>query len=419
MVLYGVLGLALFAWLVVLIGRWPVIGFVLLSAALVVAWEAPSLPTLASIAGVRISAEDALSSALLVVGCHNLISGRLGRSSFRGTVIGLAALLLWALARGVLEYGLEAASNEGRSFFELIAACFWAASLDWSSPQLAATWRRVAFGTSWCLVVVAAYHLVAYGLGDAISFVYVDGMHQTGRPLVASQALAVGLVYLWSVHSWATSRSMAGLVQCSIFGSVVILAQHRTVWVAVAVGMLALVLVTRQVGARAFMICAVGLVSVGIAAAAISPVGSELRSSASNEGTYADRTTGWSELIDESVRKGGPSVAVGSAFGTGYARMSLNGQVSRISPHNWYVATYLRTGLLGVGCLLVIILLVGSRVIRSRNAVAFATLIGLIVFCWAYALPWLVGIFVGRLMQIRPAGAAKVRSICDDALAPA
>ena len=137
----------------------------------------------------------------------------------------------------------------------------------------------------------------------------------------------------------------------------VVLLNRRTVWITLLVGV-AVVMVRRgAVSHRVVrLLIAAGIVTVG-AFLVFSRVGTETGpvTSPLTTSTLDWRIQGWSQLI-AAWSKNPVDWFVGEPFGSGFARTVLGSAVT-VEPHNFYITTLLRAGV--VGALAFIVLYVG------------------------------------------------------------
>ena len=73
----------------------------------------------------------------------------------------------------------------------------------------------------------------------------------------------------------------------------------------------------------------------------------------SDRSTFTGRIEGWQELVGEWSRGDLAGYLIGSPFGSGYARVQQGGVVTW-TPHNYYLQTLLRTGVIGVFALIAV-----------------------------------------------------------------
>ncbi|MDQ0689850.1 O-antigen ligase family protein [Arthrobacter sp. W4I7] len=394
-------GLTVFLLLSLQASKYPQIVLYAFTAITAAAWDWPILPAVGSVGGASIFPEDAVAGVMLLT-----LAFRPQRfwSAVRPylpivlvTVIAVAASLTW----GVAIYG-AGGLNEFRSFLYPLAAVAWALNQDWASDAWQASMRCWAIATGLMLSLVAAAHIALYGLGKADGFVQsaFSGSMQTARPLTAGQAILVALCGVYLLHGLG-SKTRKGLGWAALFIGVTLVAQHRSVWIALAAALLVLFLKVRG-AARARLVLAAVTVAFAVAILALSqtfnPLSNEFAEKAGGTKTYNDREQGWTALIGQNLEEGmGPTV-FGSPFGTGWKRIE-NGVYVEWAPHNWYVTVYLRLGLFGIlvfACLLAAVL---WRLLRTRDvgtaAAAFALMLA---YCWAYSLPYQIAPFFAWAM---------------------
>lgn len=389
--------------LAALLANHPSIVAIITAIHIAVAWEFPVLPPIASVAGTTIYFLDILSVILIIISLRRLSYALSNRGvAALGTVIWVViiVILLASLLRGAQEFGLPAAANEFRAFLYVFAVLQWSLTLEWT-PELS---RRIFWTGSlvlgWVLLGVFAVHTSMYGLGSASDFVISStGIAQTGRPLVAGQALVLLLCALVTIIRWVQSRNLLLLVSSIAFLGGVLLTQHRSVWAAALAGILAIAI---SAGARVrIRLLAVGLtgilaMTVFIALGVFGPVADILLESYSNTGTYDARQTSWTALIDQTLQSGDPArILFGSPMGTGYGRFEGEGRWVEFAPHNWYVSVFLRTGLVGLFALVILLLAILAISIKRRSVISAGVVAILLVFGWAYSWPWYAGLFLG------------------------
>lgn len=387
----------IFAMLIAAVQKWPQIGFMYAAIITIVVWEVPSLPPLASPGGYSIQLSDVFSFVFILVAFLNW--GQLRENIGYGIWFWapLGVLLAVAISRGTADFGLNIAINEARGFVSLAAAAFWAVSLDWSGGELRRTFRLYILGAGWALTSVSFYHAVRFGVGGAADFVQADGIEQTGRVLVAGQAMVLGLCGLVSLDFWTETRRKLHLWSAILFIAITIVAQHRSVWISICGALIVYCLLsqrrTRTLAIKAlFLISWLGLIVV--ATGVVDCMLSQIVASSENSSTYDARTYSWQYLVTQAWTSGPETVFFGSPFGIGYDRIEPNGNYVTFQPHNIYVSIFLRLGL--VGLVVYAALLIGylTKTIRTRAAVSGAALIAIIVYGWAYGPTWYMFAFV-------------------------
>ncbi|MEW2633702.1 O-antigen ligase family protein [Streptomyces sp. NPDC048389] len=329
--------------------RWPVWGIGLYVA--VQLWQTQqnvrqSLPG----AGLNVLPTDVLTVCLLVAALIML------RGRVRGATALLLALLVltgYALIRGFGIFGVQAAGNEARTnFIQLICAALFVAVLSGGRNLVRAVtliWVLAACALS-CLALLGWLNV---GIGSNSDQIMVDGVLTNARPVSAAQTLVIGqaAMMLLCGRGSARGRALAWLLL-----AVVVLAQHRTIWLAVGIMITGwLVSRHRQTGSRAaalVVLGSLGMLSVlAVSWGAADRVTSKLTASSEDDRTLVWRMEGWHALLPR--LKEVPDWLLGLPFGSGYDRM-INGTFVAVSPHNYYLEVLLRLGLLGVAVLLLV-----------------------------------------------------------------
>jgi hypothetical protein len=72
-----------------------------------------------------------------------------------------------------------------------------------------------------------------------------------------------------------------------------------------------------------------------------------LQNSASNDDTLVWRVAGWYQLLFNNPARNSLNDLVGQPFGTGFERI-VGDEIVTVPPHDWYLAVFLRLGVLGL-----------------------------------------------------------------------
>jgi hypothetical protein len=402
------------ALLVVLVRRFPWLGWLILWSLVVSAYDYDGLTEVANLGGIAIYPADIAAVVLLVA--IVLTPGALRQLSPAELWIWIPLVLvgLLSLERGVSAFGLGIAANEARGLVQLIAATMWV----WGRmrlPGFEKSLRRWIVLTGIGLTVDAIYHITQRGIGQVDQIILVNGQLVTSRPLVAAQALVLGLLGLaLIVRERRRALRLLGLV----FFALAVLCQHRSVWVALAAALVMLVLASPRVRGRILAVVFVGGVALLIAysAGALDTVLTKFSLAYHSRGTYDDRVLASKVLIDEQNALGPFTMMFGQPFGTGYFHRSSTGTIETFAPHNYYVVTYLRMGLVGA-LLFAFALLRGLRnslVARDPRGIVMAS--ALMAYCLAYNLQMILAPFLALALTARVRGQADPdQALADDA----
>lgn len=391
LLLYGTL---LFVMFVALLVRHPAVALVALLPLIVFRGVGvPEIP-LAQVAGATLYLADGLFAA---VACATLIELflRNGSLSIYGwPFLLLATAVILSVARGLLIYDLQRVANESRSFFYFLSGLAFV--LIVLRERLTGTdMIRLAAGLSLAATALALVRIAYRGIGTSQGVVLSTGEYVDARAVDAATALLIAQgLWLLPALARATSRRWFARVT-PLVAVVVTVLQHRSVWVATAVGLLASLVssssVRRSLLAKApLLIGLVGLLAVVLAAGGLQGSVSEIV--ASSQGAVAQRSTftgrvdGWRVLLADPRVQGPVARIFGLPSGTGYAR-EVGGQIINYQPHNFYVQLVLRGGLLAVIALLVLLgrgLMRYSPASRQNSAAGLGLLITLMVFFITY-----------------------------------
>ncbi|MFI9753823.1 hypothetical protein [Streptomyces collinus] len=354
------------------------------------------------IADLTVSAADATTAPAAVVVVGRVITRffQRGRASAPALML---ALTVVSLSRGIAEFGLQPAVNECRPYIYFLTATLYVFTSDIGSDVTRFMLKTWVFLSLACVVICAGRWSVN-GIASAGELLLVNGVLVTARPADAGPALVIAQAALTLITLRWHSRPYRALALGLLV--VVVLLQHRTIWIVALVGIAAYVVLSRRMAQERISFAATALIvgttaALGARVVSLGPTGEGLRSSYSTmqgaHSTFAWRVSGWEELLAR--RSGVIDALLGQPFGTGFARL-IDGQIVTVSPHNFYIQTLLRLGVIGL-VLFVGICLWALLAIRSNSR---ADVLGRILvltqltFCFTYALSLEQGMALGLVL---------------------
>lgn len=305
-----------------------------------------------------------------------------------------------SLVQGMAIFGDATAVNEARGSVYLIAAAWWAVTVDWSQQDTG----KAALVAGWFFVAIALVHLLLYGF-TTVNNKIIEGSAEDAshRMLNSTQALLLALCAATVIFDRNRRGSAVMPVSAAVFTLVIIMAQNRSVWSALIGGFLTVFLLSPDSGRRrrAFVPLALaGLVAVLVFSGILGgSIGAKLAIAGTDTGTWNWRLMSWQQLLDSWLSAPPLSVAFGEPFGQGFARL-INGYITAVSAHSWYVELLLRFGV--VGTLLWVIIVVRAMA-RARKANMAALFFGAALLCYSavYVLPWNVAPWLGILLTVQ------------------
>ncbi|MFD7443119.1 O-antigen ligase family protein [Streptomyces sp. NPDC059909] len=348
--------------------------------------------------GVRIYPADVLTACALCVALVRV--SRRGPSAHAGLfpVMALVVLAGWSTLRGIATFGLQAAGNDSRVYFwHFLAIALYIATVPQSAP-LGRVVTRAWLATAAAYALLSLIGWAGRGLHAANTQVAVGGVAVDSRPvpaaaaLVLTQAAALLLCPLRpgaSVPGPAPSRTpehggtadrgekegvwrgRARPLAALLLLVLVVLLQHRTIWVAAAAMAVAWWgLRPARAGQRmasatagALVLClTVLLFSAGALGAIGGSLADSFRETQGTHSTFAWRVIGWQDLLN--APRSPAQWLIGAPFGSGYERYFAGGLVT-VSPHDYYLHVMLRLGLAGVVALLVLYFVVWRWLVRG------------------------------------------------------
>jgi hypothetical protein len=395
-----------FALAVTLVRRNPLVGLGSVGLTVLLLWHVPNPPAIVTLFGLAVYPADAITLVFFTVGLLEVTQLRV---NLRGWILlwwlfGL--LIALSTLRGVAVFGQATAVNEARSLLYFFFTMTWVLATQPSRLRL----PMFSLVLGWALVLVALYNAVTHGIGDANSGVFFDGQLRTGRILISGQALVLMLcaatVFLGKAGSRESRRR--SVISATVFLAVVVAAQHRSVWIAAALAMTAVLVSSRRgrTSNQIFVLFIAGtwFALLGWSLGLLESVSTELVDSALSTKTLDWRTSSWRALVSQAFDNGLAVVIGGEPFGSGFGRTIGARGWATAAPHNWYVTIFLRLGISG---LIVLGVMLGAAFVRSRSVSAewMFSLVAVGVYGFAYTVDWYVAPWLGAAMAMALGGA--------------
>jgi O-antigen ligase len=302
----------------------------------------------------RVELSDMVFVLVLGAAVARLLRVRSFTPSLRWLLL-LGVALLLSLGRGMLTIGPQPAINDVRQYLEFVGPALYLATFRPSPAlydRLGRLWLLAAAGmlllvTLRWLAVFAGVHLgvPAEQFGDDTAIRVIDGPYAFFLATAAVLTLPA-----WQLRGRRASRLRAYSLVLLLF---VMLLDRRTVWVALVVGVVVLMLRNRRFGKKALaVLVAAAIVTAGVFIAFPGGASNQepLARSATSSGTLTWRVIGWQELVS-SWSENPANWLVGEPFGGGFQRQ-VEGSEVQAHPHNFYIETMLRTGVIGLVALL-------------------------------------------------------------------
>ena len=325
----------------------------LLGATLLSATLDNNVPAVILPGGIRVQVHDAAFALVLAAGILRML--RMQRlAPLHRWVLLLCVMLLLSLVRGVAAFGAQPAIGEFRLFLAFVAGTLYFATFR-PSPQLNERIAKLWLAASVPMIVLVGLRwldsLAGIDLGvpkeqfgaDAAVKV-LDGPYTF---FLATAALLT--VPYWQLRGGQARRLTRLGVLLLLF---VVLLNRRTVWLTMIIGIAVLMVRGRRLRRRTIGIV-IGAVLVTVAAyVALGGTSGEepVARSALGTGTLDWRIQGWSELLS-GLSNNPAQWLIGEPLGSGFAR-EVQGTEVLGDPHNFYITTLLRAGVVGLLALL-------------------------------------------------------------------
>lgn len=272
-------------------------------------------------------------------------------------------LVLFSTITGLAVYG-STGGVQARSYFYFVVSGSYAMSFPATVVHLRAIYKTLVV-VSVALVGIAIYRWIVYylpipallppsgtyNIDGAIRVIY------SNHALVLAQVMVASFFFSMASPSMALMRTISPL----LLGMVVVL-QHRSVWLAALVGVLVRTFLGRTMGrsvlsqllvvAAIASVTAIPLMFSQSLSGVTDQVGASAARALSGGGTGGERLQSWGEIVKNWYKAGPRSIAIGQGFGSDNTRTVVDerGQYRKISyiAHNLYVQTLFNTGIFGL-----------------------------------------------------------------------
>ncbi|MFG2824441.1 O-antigen ligase family protein [Kitasatospora sp. NPDC048365] len=352
-------------------------------------------------AGITLYPLDVLTVCAALAAAVSLVRRPVRPHLGHAALVLLALLVFASLVRGVSGYGVQPAGNEARVYFlHVLGAAGYAATVR-PDVDLDRTLHRVWTVLACFYGVVAILWWSRVGIGSNSDYVLIAGQRVNSRPVDAASAFVIAQAAVMLLCRRHRTRVTGWLVGPLLL--LVVLLQHRTVWLAALVMIAGWLLFRPGHGSRkaAGIGAAVLLAATAALAGSFAPdagLTRSLASSATNEDTMAWRVASWRLLVDRP--QGLHDWLFGLPFGSGFTRL-LYGRVVEEQPHNYYLHLLLRVGLVGLiaAVALVVAMLLRTDHRSPNGLLRWLATAGIACFCLTYALPFEQSLLIGLLLR--------------------
>lgn len=342
--------------------------------------------------------------------------------------LGLGITIIASFVLGVNEFG-KYAGTEVRPFFYVWVAGLYCAAANFTAEDF----RRMARWCLWTAYVVmgiALYYYIAVEVGfvNRLQF-FGETDAAVFRPVAAHAAMFVGAVGVVQTMAWlrgsGTRWSGSHAAVCVAF---VLVIQHRSAWIAIAIALFGVMVLERQRLPHRFglLLGFALMATLGVAIAAafglLDDLGRRLVQSIDTiddtQGTFAARFDGWLRLMDDWLAAPASVWLFGFPFGKGYTRLHFGAWID-FSPHNFYIDLLLRVGIVGMFLWVLPTAMVIVHGLRARCASeaeylwtrgVAVLLLAVMVYCVVYPSNYLIsaatGIAMSEMIRRRMAAAA-------------
>ncbi len=392
-----------------------VLGSVLIGSTAIITIFYPQIPSI-SAGSFNWNIEDVISIALL---CQLFLrppswrqwKGAHGLSVFFAL---FAIMVTVSLVRGLMVFPLRIVLNESRSWVFPLATIIYFSVVRASRAQI----EKIGVAVEWIAFIMVVAAMARYALHMSAD----PGVIK--RPVASGNAIfmACSAIYLW--YRLATTKvSLVGKIAAASLPFVVILMQHRSVWISFGAMLLLVALFglsIKQKGRRFIALGFIALLALVLMAprsSLVKDLSTSVETSTGSHSTAEWREESWQELLSPSLMGPPINYVVGKPTGEGFFRKlftpGLPPAYVDVGPHDLYVLLILRSGLIGlvgfVGFMLTLIFKLWNKGLEGR--VLAIIQVGLLFYWLPYVFDepqaFFVGLGLRLLLGLSEEGSAK------------
>jgi len=303
--------------------------------------------------GLNVYASDIVFALLFSAGILRYVEGYTKVTRTRLAVIVMVTLYILAFARGASAFGIKQAGQGSRLLFYFDAGTFYFSSFMFLRRQQERM-VRLWFYTTWVLIGVSVFRWVATIIGLGIASTWERMETSPMRVLNSAQAMFLCIAFYFSCITISGHKAkLQEKVLVYLLPPILILLQHRTVWIVLIVGLMWIFSKQTRALRRSL---ATALVVLAIAVPLIffafdpSYMIAMLVNSATDPSTFLWRVEGWSQLLGD-ANLTMVDYIIGQPAGYDQSRI-IGKTLVEADPHNFYVQTFLSQGIVGLIVLL-------------------------------------------------------------------
>jgi len=318
----------------------------------------------------------------------------------------ISALLIASMVNGLSRYGFSAEwMGDLRTNSVFLFSIFYFARFD--VLQDAKKYRRLLdfvmtiilaiSCTLWMLDILIGFHPLLSQYNATLS----DG-GSTMRFLQPYEVLGIALYALLLLEE---NLNIKGYLKFRtiLFSAAVILFQHRSIWMAWGCGFIAVLFVTmkntrmkKKLFLQVILLIASCFIVINMGSGQLIEnisksfeiIGKMMNGVAIENSTADTRTQVWNAVLEDLSRT---ALLFGRPYGYGYGR-SIGWKTS---PHSGFIRFIGRTGYIGAGLAICLLIYVVAKLTLSGNAKFLPYLICVIGFMYGYDYTWLCGVVIG------------------------
>ncbi len=302
--------------------------------------------------GVFVYPEDVACVILLCAGLLTIVRARKLPPRSAWPLLALFVLMVVNMARGAVQFGVKPSGNGTRDLAYLIIPPL---AIMFLRADLQLNWVRLA---KWLgLLGLALAVLAASRWADLLptpASASDDDFREIARVLNSEYAMVLGQALLAALSlQVARGFSWWGLILAGAFSIEILFLQHRTVWMALVVGLMWLALRTTRLSRTFWLGASIAAISTILMCFAIVPqfkdgtwtlIAANVEEALGDNSTWTWRTQGFNEVFDRAFSGGVGELWIGPPAGRD---LGSEASFASVHIHDRYVATFAYYGILG------------------------------------------------------------------------
>ena len=318
-------------------------------------------------------------------------------------IIGLSLVsILFSLFNGFLEFGFNnSVVYDVRKFVYHIILVLFATTCDVEIDICSVMkWiKRIAYTLVIYIYVGTILH---YAFGMQL------GAYTDERPLPSHYAISLVVYIIYEVYEQLYKQKQPSISVATVIAIVaVVINRFNTTWIALFAGIILLIIMLpekkRLLNSKFFLQTFVAIILLTIMFVfvadssfmeAVFETGDKFNNMSAEDSTFGTRLELWALMLGTLNKV---TIWTGLPMGSGYG-VNYRGSIWQFNPHNGYIETIMRVGVIGCALLVILYLYAISASLKRKHYVGVAIIVAMMIYFVAYTYEFELSFILGYII---------------------